>query len=229
MIAETSFPTYLSALPDNGLIRMCRVTLEFIGGFWDGANLCAYSPDTVQSQLAMQTYTHTGDGAMGQEVVMPCRYGLGQGAKGNRYIVTNHTEMEGEILVRLQCYSHQDVEHCAFPDHPASLVRRILLRFQGGCLDGVTLDSHSADYQESFACLACYVTTDQATLGRGWPGIPLAIRARRRLQSNRGGAADKGHYYQVVARDDDDDGRVVATLPYLPPQDGHRPGKKETR
>jgi hypothetical protein len=196
---------------------MSRIILDFVAGCWDGVSLSSDSPDAHEAKLAQETYARTGDGTISRQIVMPCRYGFGHGAKGNKNVVTDRTEFEDEDLVRLECFSPQDTEHCELTIDAKLLIKRVVLRFEGGCLEGTVLDSYSPDDQESFACLACYLATEQATVGNGWLGVPAAIGVRGRAAIDGRNPSVEGKQYRVIAREEDD-ARVLATLAYLAPE-----------
>ena len=80
------------------MVSMRLAILEFIGGAWDGMNLCDGSPDPVEVGLARHVLRMTGNGETGSHVAMPSEYATRSG--GCRYVVTHHVEVEEQSLVR---------------------------------------------------------------------------------------------------------------------------------
>lgn len=175
--------------------------LEFIGGCWDGMNLHSDSPDPVEVKLAMACYAETLGGAEGKMTVLPSEYGTRRGSsRGSKYVVAHRVEVEEEVLIRLDLYSDDpgaaDLSPC----------RRVLLDFDGGCLHGLRLDSHSPDVNEALLATSWFCLTEQgrsgATLGRGMHGLPYVIRQKA---TGLCGTDD----YQVVRREEQEHQTVV--------------------
>lgn len=158
---------------------MKRIYLEFIGGSWDGMNLCNDSPDTIEVGLTQLTYATTQNAAIGKTVVMPSDYAVrNTGRRGHEYTVTHCTAMDDEILVRLECRGDDPTSRCV------RAAKRIILEFEGGYLDGHRLDSQSSNTNEALLAVAYYCVTEEGTIGKKFNGMPatplLARRSRAR-------------------------------------------------
>jgi hypothetical protein len=145
---------------------MKRILLEFIGGSWDGMNLCNDSPDRIEANLAAQQYLLSNCGSEGAVVVLPSNYAVrSQSAAGDRYRVTNRTEVGDEVLVRFEVCDHRAEDEQSSLITEQSSAKQIIFQFDGGCLQGMTLDSHSPDFHESLLATAYYSVTDGGRLG----------------------------------------------------------------
>ncbi len=134
--------------------------LEFIGGCWDGMNLCSHSPDPVELKLAKTCYAETGAGAVGKTTLVPAEYGTRRGSsRGNRYVVVHRMETGGEVLVRLNVCSGGRVAEDPCHD------KQVLLDFEGGVLHGLRLDSASEELKEALLATSYYCLTEQGTTG----------------------------------------------------------------
>lgn len=131
---------------------MRYVILEFIGGAWDGMNLCTRSPDPVEAELAAYVLKMTGNGTAGKTVNMLRDYAVGN-TGGCCYVVTAHTKVGNDFLVRLECEDRVETQ--------AAENMTIILRFEGGCQDGRILRSDSADVHEALLAVACCHLMDQ--------------------------------------------------------------------
>jgi hypothetical protein len=130
------------------------VILEFIGGAWDGMNLSTRSSDPLEAELAAYVLKTTGGGAMGGAVIMPHQYAI-RNTGGCSYVVSVHTQVENDCLVRLECRGEDRREIFAAEK------RTIVLRFDRGCQDGRIVRSDSADVREALLAVACYHLTGQ--------------------------------------------------------------------
>ena len=187
-----------------------RTILEFIGGCWDGMNLCTFSADEVESELAVRTCLKTGDGMVGREVVMPGGYAVRCPGQGRKYLVVHRVEALDEVLVRLECFEPPQ----ASPPEPS--VTPVTLQFAGGPLDEVKLDSRSLDDDEVLATMAYYLLTNGGTLGARCPstrGSPLLRRDRAHRPPLVRPVGD--HEYCVVRRTEQDQ-CIAVELHYLP-------------
>jgi len=154
---------------------MRRVILEFIGGAWDGMNLCNTSPDPLENRLAVQAYLATDNGAKGMDVVMPLDYAVNKaGCSGRHYVVTNRTQYAEDVLVRLEHLAASRTQTRKPSSNGSSASTQILLQFEGGWLDGLVLDSHSPCPNEALLSVACYCLTEHGTVGEKLQGIPPA-------------------------------------------------------
>jgi hypothetical protein len=168
--------------------------LEFIGGCWDGMNLCSESPDPVEVKLAKACYAETWSGTFGKITVVPSEYATQRGSQpGNRYVVTNRVDHDGEVLVRLELCCEEQMVDC--PCH----AKRIHLEFEGGHLDGLRLDSGSPNLEEALLATSYFCLTEHgkvdATLGDGLPLLPhMSTRQEIRPRS--------GDRYSVVGREE---------------------------
>ena len=170
--------------------------LEFIGGCWDGMNLCDGSPDPVETTLARRIYRITADGRQGEKAVMPSRHALGKpGVCGHVYTVTNRTATRGETLVRLECVAEHEADHCLFQEDAAPPMKRISLEFEGGYFDGIRLDNQSSDAGEALLATAYYCVTDEGTVGKGFGETPPPWRSKAKMAG-----FSKDHEYQIVHR-----------------------------
>ena len=158
--------------------------IEFIGGAWDGMNLCNCSPDSNEAALACHVLMATDDGATGKGVVMPQKYAIRSG--GCNYVAIDRTDVENESLVRLEC---QDED---YPEVVAGENRTIILYFQGGCLDGRTLRSDADDMLEALLASAHYCLTNRGAISRTLQ-VPIALCQRCQPKSQCG-------QYRVVRR-----------------------------
>ena len=167
--------------------NMKRILLEFIGGSWDGMNLCNASPDRIEANLAVQQYLLSNCGSEGAMVVLPPDYAVrSHDLDGCRYRVTNRTEVGDEVLVRFEvCDDHAEDEQSSLIAEQSS-AKQIIFQFDGGCLHGMTLDSHSVDFHESLLASAYYSVTDGGRLGSPlygtlavWQRLAPAKRAGR--------------------------------------------------
>ena len=158
--------------------------IEFIGGAWDGMNLCNGSPDPIEAAIAYHVLKATDDGTTGKGVIMPQKYALRSGVCN--YVVTDRTDVENESLVRLVC---QDED---YPEIAAGENRTILLHFKGGCLDGRTLQSNADDTLEALLATAHYCLTNRGAISRTLR-VPLALCQRCQPKSQCG-------EYRVVRR-----------------------------
>jgi hypothetical protein len=183
------------------LIYVKRIILEFIGGSWDGMNLCTFSADGLEAGLAIGTCAKTGDGTPGREVVMPADYAVYYPGRGRKYVVVHRVEVRGEVLVRLQCFQETQVVP---PPEPATVP--VTLQFAGGPLDQVTLDSRSPDCDEVLAVVACFLLTDGGTIGAHCPSTmgSLVLR-RKRLHGAPSTRPALDHEYRVVRRTEHDE------------------------
>ena len=188
-----------------------RIILEFIGGSWDGMNLCTFSADGVEAALAIRTCAKTGEGTPGREVVMPTDYAVHYPGRGRKYVVMHRVDVLDEVLVRLECFQEARVTP---PPEPATVP--VTLHFAGGPFDQVTLDSRSPDCDEVLAALACFLLTDGGTIGALCPatmGAPVLRRKRLHPAPSTGPVSD--HEYRVVRRAEHDE-RIAVEIHYLP-------------
>ncbi len=193
------------------LIYVKRIILEFIGGAWDGMNLCTFSADGVEASLAIRTCAKTGDGVPGREVVMPADYAVHYPGRGRKYVVVHRIEVLGETLVRLECFQEAQAVP---PPEPATVP--VTLQFAGGPLDRVTLDSRSPDCDEVLAAVACFLLTDGGTIGARCPatmGAPVLRRMHPRRAPSARPVSD--HEYRVVRRTEHHE-CIAVELQYLP-------------
>jgi hypothetical protein len=158
--------------------------IEFIGGAWDGMNLCDGSSDPIEASLACHVLKATDDGMKGMGVIMPQKYAVRGG--GCNYVVTDRTDVKKESLVRLEC---QDED---YPEIVAGENRTIILHFQGGCLNGRTLQSDADDTLEALLATAHYCLTNRGAISRTLR-VPLALCQRCQPKSQCG-------EYRVVRR-----------------------------
>lgn len=187
---------------------MTRILLEFIGGAWDGMNLCNDSPDPVEVGLARQTHSLLGDGMVGQTVVMPSDYAVRPGGGGGcKYVVANRTEFGDEILVRLEVCGKEQSEPCV------CAAKRLLLKFEGGYLHGRCLDSESPDTHEALLAVSYYCVTEHGTVGTAFDGIPAPSLFPIRATAPDVSRFEKGYEYRVVQRLEDDE-RVRVKFEY---------------
>jgi hypothetical protein len=148
-----------------------RVLWEFIGGAWDAMNLDSDSLDPAESGLASLTYARTQEATLGRTVVMPSNYAKRDiGSTGCKYVVTHRMELGDEVLVRLEYCPSDPAESCV------CMMKRIVLEFHGGHLDGRTLDSQSDDTDEALLAVAYYCITSQGTVGETLHAVPVASR-----------------------------------------------------
>jgi hypothetical protein len=185
---------------------MTRLLLEFIGGSWDGMNLCDDSLDPVEAGLARDTYSRTSSGGVGQSVVMPAEYSIKSG-DCSKYVVTNRTVVGNEVLVRLEACCSEPAAACA------CMTKRLLLQFDGGYLDGRTFDGHSSELHEALLAAAYYLVTDQGKIGE-------ALKETLATSPLVGQATDpkqlglrKGWEYYVTQRTEDED-KILVKLAY---------------
>jgi len=171
-----------------------RIFLEFVGGAWDGMNLCNDSHDPAEVGLALLTYATTHDATVGSTVVMPADYAVRDtGFEGHKYVVTHCTALGDEILVRLECCWKEPTEPCV------CMAKRIVLEFQGGHLHGRRLDSQSADTNAALLAVGYYCFTEQGTVGHTLNGLP----ATPLLPEFRPSAATGDGEYHVTQRIED--------------------------
>ncbi len=175
--------------------------LEFIGGCWDGMNLCSESSDPVEVKLAKGCYAETEGGTEGKTTVLPSEYGTRRGtSRGSKYVVVHRMEVGGELLIRLElCCEDREVGgpcHC----------KRVLLDFQGGHLHGLQLDSHSDDLHEALLAASFFCLTEQgkpgATLGCGSHLLPRGVRREKAPPRPAG-------HYMVTCREEGEDEVIV--------------------
>jgi hypothetical protein len=175
-----------------------RIFLEFVGGAWDGMNLCNDSHDPAEVGLALLTFTKTHDAEIGSTVVMPADYAVrDSGADGYKYVVTNRTVLGNEILARLECCQTEVSE----PN--TCMAKRIVLQFEGGHLHGRCFDSQSPDTNVALLAVAYYCFTDQGTVGHGLAGLPATPLLRERRTPGDAGE------YRVAHRIEDAEQVVV--------------------
>ena len=178
-----------------------QIILEFIGGCWDGMNLATESPDPVETRLARSVYASTDNGSKGRKARMPAGYAAGKRAVcGHEYEVTDRTEIDDEVLVRLQCCAGQDADQCLFLDDEVPVGKRIVFTFNGGHLDGETLESRSSDLDEAWLAIAYYCVM---SLGMSVEA-PWAAAASRHHRIEAAGIG-KDHEYHIVERIEDDE------------------------
>jgi hypothetical protein len=179
-----------------------RVFLEFIGGSWDGMNLCSDSPDPAEVGLASLTFAKTHDATIGSAVVMPSDYAVRKtDLHGYKYVVQYRTELGDEVLVRLECCWNEPAEPCV------CMGKRIVLEFRGGHLHGRRLDSQSAETNEALLALAYYCVTNQGTVGKKINGKPVTPL----LPKSRSNGSTRDGEYGVTQRLEDDE-RVCVTF-----------------
>ena len=181
------------------------IILEFIDGCWDGMNLCNDSPDPVEVKFMQACYADTENGTIGRKTVVSSEYATRRGTKpGNQYVVTNRAEHDGEILVRLElCCENQRADcSCQY--------KRILMKFEGGHLSGLRLDSASSDLDEALLATSYFCLTEHGnvgtTMGSGLPLLPHIVRQ----DTIRPQIGDE---YQVVSREEDEN-RIAVWLRY---------------
>jgi hypothetical protein len=174
---------------------MRQIILEFIGGAWDGMNLCTLSPDPVEAELARYVLKMTGKGTAGKAVDMPRDYAVGN-AGGCSYVVTNRIEIGNDSLVRLECEDRVETQ--------AAESRTIILRFDGGCQDGRILRSDAANVHEALLAVACYCITDQGHSISEVLQVPPVFCQRCQPRTECEG-------YRAVKRTEDE-GSVTVTL-----------------
>jgi hypothetical protein len=195
---------------------MNGVILEFIGGAWDGMNLSTETADLVEARLARNAYKATQEGLKGRIVIMPWQYGVCRSSdQGCRYVVTDRTEIDGEILVRLEQFGDRYSAPLVLCSDTTSTGRRIVLRFQGGALNGRTLDSASPDISEALLAAGIYWIAEEGTLGAtfnalaslGYWGHPSPGTTRSAFRAD--------YQYRVIDRRDETD-RICITLGHSP-------------
>ena len=185
--------------------------LEFIGGCWDGMNLCTESPDPAEAMLAKDVCRLTAEGRQGQKAVMPPRHSAGKpGVCGHQYVVTNRTATREEVLVRFECTAEREADHCLLQDGAGSSMKRIVFEFEGGYLDRVRLDSLSSDVGEALLATAYYCVTNGGVLGRRFGETPPTWQSKARTAG-----FSKGHEYRIVRRAERRD-KVVLKCSYAP-------------
>lgn len=182
---------------------MRHVILEFIGGAWDGMNLCNCSADSAEAGLARHVAKMTGNCKSGQTVTMPREYATRCG--GCVYRITAHVRIGDESLVRLECC---DETGGALQ---SGIAKALVLQFSGGVLDGHTLRSDSADLHEALLAAAylCLSTSDGETQ------TVEILPAVWRQFTGLAGAIDATAIYRVKARIQDQASITVA-LEYQP-------------
>jgi hypothetical protein len=183
---------------------MRRILLEFIGGSWDGMNLCNDSPDPVEVGLALHTYCQAGNGHVGQTAVMPADYAVRPGGVGGcKYVVTDRTELGDEVLIRLEvCWSERR-KPCV------CMAKRLVLQFEGGGWHGRSLDSQSADTHEALLAVAYYCVTDQGTVGKACDWRPTAAWLQRDATGPAGTDIGRDCHYRVTQRIEDEERVLV--------------------
>jgi hypothetical protein len=187
-----------------GATLMRRILLEFIGGSWDGMNLCNDSPDPVEIGLALQTYCQAGSGRVGQTVVMPADYALRPtGIGGCKYVVTDRTALDDEVLIRLEVCWNEQTRPCV------CTAKRLVLQFEGGDWHGRSLDSQSADTHEALLAAAYYCLTDQGTVGKTCDGRPIAPWFQQDATDPAATDFGKACYYRVAQRVEDEERILV--------------------
>jgi hypothetical protein len=195
--------------------------LEFIGGCWDGMNLCNESPDPAEAALASDVYRLTAQGRQGQKTVMPPGYAVGKpGVCGHLYVVTDRTATREEVLVRLECVAEREADHCLLQEGAGPAVKRIVFEFEGGYLDRVTLDSLSPDVGEALLATAYYCITDGGALGKRFGETPPTWRSKARTAR-----FSKDHEYRIVRRAERRN-KVVLTCSYFPKTPSGAGGKR---
>ena len=188
---------------------MRRILLEFIGGSWDGMNLCNDSPDPVEAGLTLHTYSMIRNRGVGHTVVMPSDYSVKQtDCSGSEYVVTNRTVIVGnEVLVRLESCCSEATAPCAH------LSKRLLLQFDGGYLHGRSLDGHSPDTDEALLAVAYYLITDQGKAGEVLDGMPAKLLFSEHATDPERVGFRKGWEYRVTQRTEDKE-RVLVRFEY---------------
>jgi hypothetical protein len=188
---------------------MEQFILEFIGGCWDGMNLHGITVDAVEERLANYVWRVTGRGTEAREVCMPMGYATERGSRrGLRYVVTKRTEVQGESLVRLECLAES--RELGSQLAVEAMVPPVILRFEGGTLDGQSFDSRSPNHEESLAVLSCYLVTEKGRAGKEcrWLAFRKLMRKGEELPVGRDGR------YSVVDRSEGA-GQIVVTLRHL--------------
>ena len=189
------------------LDNMRRILLEFIGGSWDGMNLCNDSPDRIEASLAARQYLLSNCGSEGAAIVLPSDYAVrSHGSDECRYRVTNRTEIGDEVLVRFEVCDHHADDDRGSSITTQSPAKQVVFRFDGGCLHGMTLDSRSPDLHEALLASAYYAVTHGGMLGSPLHGtlaawqhlVPKKLAGRTFLQFSPIGM------YRVVERCEND-------------------------
>jgi hypothetical protein len=148
---------------------MKRILLEFIGGPWDGMNLCNDSPDRNEASLAVQCYLRSNNGRKGTLLVLPADYAVRpHDCDQCTYRIAHRTDLGNEVLVRLEVCDPETGDERVRDSGP--LAPQIIFRFEGGCLHGMTLDSRSPDLHEALLAAAYYTITDGGTIGNSIDG-----------------------------------------------------------
>jgi len=160
-------------------------------------NLSNHSLDPIEAHLAAYVMRTTKRGQVGQCVAMPSQYAVRSG--GCVYEVTANHAVLGESLVRLEVREVGGDE-----DRPTDR-RTIVLQFLGGCLDGRTLRSDSANLDEAILTMAYYGLTDR---GRVSQSLQLFPAVWRRIQSKCDGICDVAEY-RVVCRSEEEQSVTV--------------------
>ncbi len=185
---------------------MRRILLEFIGGAWDGMNLCNDSSDPIEVGLALHTYCKAGNGKLGRAVVMPADYAVRPiGVGGCKYVVTDRAELDHEVLIRLEACGSERTKPCVCG------IKRLILQFEGGEWDGRRLDSQSADTHEALLAVAYYCVTDQGSVGKACDARPTAQWFQPGASDPAGSGVSRNCQYRVVQRLEDEE-RVVVKL-----------------
>lgn len=177
---------------------MRHVILEFIGGAWDGMNLCNRSADPVEAGLVHHVAKMTGNCKSGQIVALPQEYAVRCG--GCVYRIAAHVRIGDESLVRLECCDEACVE--AQP----GLRKTLILQFSGGALDGRTLRSDSADLHEALLAAAYVCLSVEKEEAQTVQILPAAWRRLTGAASAFGGVAE----YRVTGRIHDQSSITVA-------------------
>lgn len=186
------------------------IILEFIGGSWDGMNLCTDSPDELETRLAVQTYLSTHGGRPGQKVCMLEDYGLKpRTAGGSHYVVTQHTAMGNDVLVRLETVAEGEPAEVHPPPEVEPAPKCFVIRFCGGPLNDRMLRSDSPEVSTALLAAAFYCVTDH-----GAPGAHTnALGAlHRESQTSRTPDGLDGHYQYIVTQRKETAHEVHVTL-----------------
>ena len=171
---------------------MKRILLEFIGGPWDGMNLCNDSPDALEVELATSHFLLSNHGDEGATIMLRSDYAVRpHGADHCRYVVARRTEIGDEVLVRFEACDHESACEQDLPGLLCLIPKQIILQFDGGCLNGMTLDSQSNDLREALLAVAYYSITNHGAIGSSLdeiltvptPLLPKRLFAVRSTQS----------------------------------------------
>jgi hypothetical protein len=189
---------------------MQAVVLQFAGGCWDARQLRSDSADPGESKLARLYFRLSRSGAVNEHVsVDPSDASAQSQEGGNIYRVVARTENDGKVQVRFAVVESDG-------DGRERQPKRVIIIFEDGCLEGIRMDSRSADSREALLAISYYGAAENGLRPALVNGINAAHWAERTQGKPIKHRCHKGVCQYEVSKRTDSPGTVVLNLTSKP-------------